>query len=145
MRPFNLSKFSRRDPPEAFDLSPNKKDPYRNNFGLGQERGTDLLRPGNQPSAIDGRAGGGSNQFENDPNWPPSDVSILNNDEGVPNRSLPGIETGYGSPFHGDDSPLSQNSVSSRLIDDNNRDRSSPFSNMSGVLESVRRRIKTIN
>jgi hypothetical protein len=153
-KPFNLSKFSRNNLPQAFDKhAPERLDPYRINVGKpGSESTVDKLRPGNQPSAINPSSGGGSGQFENGPNWP-SDSTILNDSDGHPKRDNgTGIVTDYGLSLHdnkepnNDDSVLGVNETVQRKLDDNNRDRP-PFNinQDQGVLRSLRKRLKNLS
>ncbi len=155
IKPFNLSKQSRRYPSKAFDpFDLDKKDPYRLNTGKpGYENPSDKQRMFSQPSPGSPLPGGGSGQFENDKNWPPSDENWLVDEEGRPRHDNgEGAQTPFGSDLHdnadphSNDSVIGINSTVQRQIDDNHRDRK-PYNvnSHNGVLREVRRRIRSLN
>jgi hypothetical protein len=147
-KPFNLSKYAqKKDPPRAFQAPVDRGDPYRRKKGPGSGEGHDLLRPGDQGMA-DQSPDMSAGQFENDPNWPPTDQTFLTDDEGHPKRENgTGLVTDYGLDLHDSKEPssvdavLGRNSTVTRMMD-NDRDRPTPFNNMSqkSVYDQVRRR-----
>lgn len=157
-KPYNLSKIARRDPPTAFNpYAPERLRPYRDNIGPGQEQTVDLLRAGNQPSAINPSSGGGEGWSTNKA-YPSTDTPLIQNFDGRPNEIHgEGIVTQYGLAFHDDyegqsgdssgESALGIASTLSRIIDDNQRDRAPYNANQfmqSSVLRKIRSRISSL-
>lgn len=131
--PFNLSKFSRRDPPTAFNpYAPERLDPYRTRVGQpGSEDTVDKLRPGHNPPDGGGMPGGGA-AWSNNKKWP-SDTPLIETFEGTPtyetgNPSSGGLSTDFGIDLHDDyegqggdyssDSVLGRNSTVVRKMDE---------------------------
>jgi hypothetical protein len=164
MFPFNLQKFSRRDPPTAFNpYAPERTDPYRKRVGVpGSEDTVDKLRPGHNPPESQGMPGGGSS-FSNNKEWP-SDVPLFDTFEGTPqsetgNASSMGLTTDYGIDLQDDyegqggdfssDSVLGRNSTVTRMLDDKNEDKPhdrKPYNVNThvGVMKDLRVRLRSI-
>jgi hypothetical protein len=165
---FNLKKFSRRDPPTAFNpYAPERLDPYRKRVGEpGSEDTVDKLRAGHNPPERGGGMPGGGAAFTDNKPWP-ADTPLFETFEGTPefeagNASSMGLTTDYGIDLQDDyegqggdyssDAVLGRNSTVTRLLDDNSKegkphDRKPYNINQmvsGGVLKSLRTRLRNI-
>lgn len=145
MRPFNLSKISRRDPSLVFNPTDSLfVDPYRKSKGKPNSgAGDDLLRPG--------EVGGGPLSQNKD--WPSDQPFITDSEENPKRDNGTGLSTDFGVDLHddyegqsgssGSDAVLGKNETVTRRMDPSSRDR--PFNlTDSGVLKSVRKRLRNI-
>lgn len=152
IRPFNLSKQARRDPPIAFDN--NNNDPYRKDKGKANSgAGDDLLRPADQGFSNTTPSGGAAG-FQNK-EWPSDNPSLMNDSDGNPKRDNgTGIVTDNGLSLYddyegqngtGEKSALGISQTTMNNVDGNNRDRK-PFNvnNYRGVLQELKPRIKSL-